>query len=70
MPISKTRRVVVLQKRKKAGGGAPAAGGGEVMIQTETTVQEDQAIPVVSLFGWQVPLCSQFTWNLVQRIKA
>ena len=67
--VSKTRRVVMLQKRKKAGGGAPAGGGGELMMQTETTVQEE-AIPVVSLFGWQVPLCSQFTWNLVQRIKA
>ena len=70
MPVSRARRVVLMgKKRKKAGGGAPAGGGGELMMVQET-IQEDQAIPVISLFGWKVPLCSQFTWNLFHKVKA
>jgi len=68
MPISRDRTVLVVMQKKKKPAPPPEGGGGELLAVQEPT--QGEPIPVVSLFGWQVPLCSRFTWELVQRIKA
>lgn len=50
-------------KNLPGGESLQSLAAAEQPIEQPAMIEEESPIPVVSLFGWTIPLCTQWTWE-------